>query len=916
MATTDVISYYSNGFVVEHVPIDETGNFTDAYCQSWLLIPAENLWPAWFRGFIYIIAIAYLFIGVAIGSDVFMTSIEVITSKKRTIIIWDEELGENTKKEVLVWNETVANLTLLALGSSAPEILLATVETINEILSGNQAKGGGLGFYTIVGSAAFNLLVITGICIISVPSPSHKSIRELGVFILTSMWSLLAYVWLLCVMLWTSPNVVEPWEAWLTLIFFPLLVITAYAQDNGWWMYKLRGQNSVQDASKPRDEDPAMVNGLSSRRGSAVGVKSPEKSRKMNWTNEGVCSVSNGDICGGTPNMGSPALKRHIRRVSIAAPTNPAAIELASISKKDNGRKESERRQVEPEPAYRAFARARFRHAAIWSIGGRKRKPINLNLQPSPKLPVNDPKLLSVVSKIASIRKLYSNNNAIQAYPITMDMLDESSGNVAFASSAYSTLESAGELTIDVLLHRRKRPKGQTVIPTTNANGKFDTQIMPGVISVDYETREGTAKINKDFKYTSGTLIFPEDTYVQSISIPIINDDQYYPDTDFYVILKNPSGDATLGDPSVSRVTIIDDDKPGDFVLETSQLYADMEKGEVSATVLRQCGSDGVVFVHYATIDGTAHGGETMDLGVDYVHTSGKLEFKHQETSKVITIEINKDITETKNFVIILRNPSQGSHLGEHSAAVVNINLEACGINSMSRVLIDENDTTWVGQIRNAMIVGGEMDDYGNESPPSNTDFLMHAISMPWKIVFALAPTRHAYGGFPAFIISLLMIGCLTAIIEQLGHLLGCVATLKTQVTGITIIALGTSLPDTIASRTAALQDDYADASIGNITGSNSVNVFLGLGLPWVIRTMYFAVKGGQYIVDTDGLDFAVTLFDSFGAVCVVLLILRRYVLGGELGGSTRVKWASGIFLFTLWFIFIIVSSLKAYNYF
>jgi len=26
-------------------------------------------------------------------------------------------------------------------------------------------------------------------------------------------------------------------------------------------------------------------------------------------------------------------------------------------------------------------------------------------------------------------------------------------------------------------------------------------------------------------------------------------------------------------------------------------------------------------------------------------------------------------------------------------------------------------------------------------------------------------------------------------------------------------------------------QDPYADASIGNITGSNSVNVFLGLGL-------------------------------------------------------------------------------------
>lgn len=42
---------------------------------------------------------------------------------------------------------------------------------------------------------------------------------------------------------------------------------------------------------------------------------------------------------------------------------------------------------------------------------------------------------------------------------------------------------------------------------------------------------------------------------------------------------------------------------------------------------------------------------------------------------------------------------------------------------------------------------------------------------------------------------------------------------MKTSVTGITIIALGTSLPDTFASRTAAMQDEHADAAIGNVTG-------------------------------------------------------------------------------------------------
>jgi solute carrier family 8 (sodium/calcium exchanger) len=52
-------------------------------------------------------------------------------------------------------------------------------------------------------------------------------------------------------------------------------------------------------------------------------------------------------------------------------------------------------------------------------------------------------------------------------------------------------------------------------------------------------------------------------------------------------------------------------------------------------------------------------------------------------------------------------------------------------------------------------------------------------------------------------------------------------------------VALGTSLPDLFASRAAAMNEKYADNAIGNVTGSNSVNVFLGLGLPWLIASIY-----------------------------------------------------------------------------
>ncbi len=44
----------------------------------------------------------------------------------------------------------------------------------------------------------------------------------------------------------------------------------------------------------------------------------------------------------------------------------------------------------------------------------------------------------------------------------------------------------------------------------------------------------------------------------------------------------------------------------------------------------------------------------------------------------------------------------------------------------------------------------------------------------------------------------------------------------------------------------AAIQDDTADNSVGNVTGSNAVNVFLGIGIAWSIAAVYWAANDGK----------------------------------------------------------------------
>ena len=76
----------------------------------------------------YLLLLLYLFLGIAIIADIFMCAIERITSQTRnTKVIID---GTVQVVQVRVWNDTVANLTLMALGSSAPEILLSVIEIV------------------------------------------------------------------------------------------------------------------------------------------------------------------------------------------------------------------------------------------------------------------------------------------------------------------------------------------------------------------------------------------------------------------------------------------------------------------------------------------------------------------------------------------------------------------------------------------------------------------------------------------------------------------------------------------------------------------------------------------------------------------------------------------------------------------
>ena len=122
----------------------------------------------------------------------------------------------------------------------------------------------------------------------------------------------------------------------------------------------------------------------------------------------------------------------------------------------------------------------------------------------------------------------------------------------------------------------------------------------------------------------------------------------------------------------------------------------------------------------------------------------------------------------------------------------------------LMKYFMDSKNVSWGDQFKNAVMLGPSISEDNTVDDVTCGEAIMHFLTMPWKVIFAVVPPRNMLGGWLAFVVALGMIGGIVVIVGEYANLLGCTVDLKTSVTAITIVALGTSLPDTFASKTAA----------------------------------------------------------------------------------------------------------------
>ncbi|XP_023241320.1 sodium/calcium exchanger 3-like isoform X2 [Centruroides sculpturatus] len=752
-----------------------------------------------------------------------MCSIETITSKTKRVVLATENANKPEVLEIKIWNDTVANLTLMALGSSAPEILLAIVEII-----GNKFKAGDLGPGTIVGSAAFNLLIITAVCITSIPTGESRRIRMISVFIVTAFFSIFAYIWLLLVLMVISPGIVEVWEAEITFLFFPTLVILAYCADK-----YFQSHHKLEESQFAIESSRTILLKTYFPRGHL---------NKENLT----------------------SFIKEIRKYPGLSDEDAAC--LAAL------------RLVEE----REHSRMWYRVGAIRNItGGKKPKPT-----------LND-----------KLKEVY---DAIQDEEVGKQLQTVAKGErddvaiIEFSAASCAIMENAGHVTVTILRH-----------------GKIDNGV-----SCIFETIDGTAIAGEDYIEKKELVVFKSNETEKNVFVEIIDDNQWEPDETFFLKLslcEEKIEDVALGRTCIMEIIILNDDTPGILEFKQRGIIVKENAGTVLIPVVRKHGADGDVSCKWRTINKSAFNEK------DFTGGRGKLVFQHAEVEKNIEISIIDDFEakKDKQFEIVLYKPKRGAVIGQINRTIITITNDDEFQNVVQKLMrltntnlhsLQLQSETWIEQLKDAMNVNG-----GDLENAILIDYILHFVTFGWKVIFALVPPTSILGGWLTFFVSLLAIGILTAIIGDMASIFGCLVGLPDTITAITFVALGTSLPDLFASRAAAVQERYADNAIGNITGSNSVNVFLGVGLPWVIASFYWTSQGKNFQVEAGTLGFSVGIYSIIAFVCIILLLTRRCINkcgGGELGGPTCLANLSAIFIVLLWIIYIILSSLNAYDVF
>merc|ERR1719412_2642392 len=597
-------------------------------------------------------------------------------------------------------------------------------------------RAGDLGPGTIVGSAAFNLFMIIGLCMYVIPDDEVRKIKHLRVFCVTATWSVFAYVWLYLILGAISYGKVEVWEGLLTFLFFPATVYTAFVADRRMFFYKY--------FERVKKRQTGVI--IETEKGD-IENRAQEKFKEFDDLDDMDPALAEFE-------RNRRAYIQAMKRIRLEDPT------ISLIDLETQAREEV----MSSGPKSRAYYRAQ----ATRKMAGKE-----------------DAKKAFSKQLAAEAEAEKANAEAAEAEAAkAAEKKDDGVCRVFFDPPHYTVMESAGCFPVTIV--REGGDMNETV--------QVDYKTEDGSASSegDYIEAIGTLTFGPGETQKHVTLevldddVFEEDEHFYiRISNLRRKDGRAFKEVEVTADDGSRSQQAAcqLGTPHMATIMILDDDHSGIFGFEDGEAEIVESVGVYECKVQRISGARGKAAIPYSTEDGTAKD------GTHYEAVEGELLFCNEETEKIIEIPILDEESYEKNLIMYVnieepRHIAEGKEgegvdysildakkpedlteeekiallgrpcLGQNTKLQIRIKESKEFKSSVDKLMAKTNNSilagssSWLEQFTGAFEVQAEGDDdeegeegeEGEEKMPSCGDYIMHFLTLPWKLIFALIP--------------------------------------------------------------------------------------------------------------------------------------------------------------------------------
>nr|XP_017009031.2 sodium/potassium/calcium exchanger 3 [Drosophila takahashii] len=161
------------------------------------------------------------------------------------------------------------------------------------------------------------------------------------------------------------------------------------------------------------------------------------------------------------------------------------------------------------------------------------------------------------------------------------------------------------------------------------------------------------------------------------------------------------------------------------------------------------------------------------------------------------------------------------------------------------------------------------------------------AIKYPAELVLACTIPSVRSIFFLSMLLSILWISAISYLLAWFLTVVGFNLHIPDSIMGLTVLAAGTSVPE-VASSYIVSKKGYGSMAICNAIGSNTFDIFVCLGLPWLLKSL---ITQHSIVIDSSALTITSAMLVVTAIILYVSFLISKFLLGKIVGWISLISY-------------------------